>query len=107
MFGNRRLNKMNEVTIREISDKIQNHYGSTDRDTFIYKCRDCYTEVGSVYLSVKGSPPKGSAVYLPGHRVVSIYDVHGRRWKNLTNTEIIDLDNFKDVDILLGRETAS
>ena len=95
---------MKSITVKEIHVKLHRHYTRNthppERDLHIHKSYDSYSCIGSVYFSLDGSPPKGYAVFIPELWVVNLYDFSGRRFRNITNCKVVDLDNFKDDDIL-------
>ena len=99
---------MKTISLEEVSRKIQFHYdqryGRDRRRLFIHKCKDHHGLFGSVYFSLNGSPPKGFAVYIPGHMLLSFYDIRGRRWQILRNITVIGLDDFDETDSYLPKK---
>lgn len=95
---------MQSFTVKEIQEKLQVHYYPKDksdpRNLHIHKVYDNYEKIGSIFFSLEGSPPKGYAIYVPGHCALWFYDAWGRRWQNNTNCEVEDIDEFQDIDIL-------
>ena len=47
-------------------------------------------------------PMAGRDGYVFEHRLLSLYDEHGRRWRKIFNCEVDDLDKFKDDDVLVA-----
>ena len=53
------------------------------RDLIITPIKDDHGKIGSYNISLSGSPPKGYAIYVPGHSALWIYDAWGKRWRDL------------------------
>jgi len=99
---------LEKIGVKDIQEKLQKHYDSRkdvpQRNLHIHKSYDSYETVGSVFFSLDGSPPKGYGIYVPELWLLSLYNVHGRRWRRIYNCEVDDLDKFKDDDVLLAGE---
>jgi len=98
---------MIEISVEDIEAKLQTHYSGRqprDRNLHIMKCHDNHGVIGSVYFSLDGSPPKGSAVYLIDHYRLNLYDIEGRRFKQYMNVVVTGLDQYKDVDMYPKQE---
>jgi len=95
-----------DLRVKDIQEKLQKHYDNRrdvpQRNLHIHKNYDSYETVGSIFFSLDGSPPKGYGIYIPENRQLNLYDGHGRRWQILGNTDILDLDKFKDDDVLVA-----
>lgn len=85
---------MNTITEQEIYQKLMNHYGSgVDRELVKNERLDGYrVAIGSVVYSLCGSPPKGYAIAIPEHRLVSLYDGEGERFQILRDTVVAELE---------------
>ncbi len=96
---------MEKIRVKDVQEKLQKRYDSRkdvlQRNLHIHKSYDSYERVGSVFFSLGGSPPKGYGIYVFEHRLLSLYDGHGRRWRKIFNCEVDDLDTFKDDDVLV------
>lgn len=79
---------MNVITKSEIKDKLLTHCRGNDRKLMTFYHTDSYENVGTVFFSLNGSPPKGYAVYIKDACIVSFYDKKGRRFRKLTNTDV-------------------
>ncbi len=90
-------------TLKEIKEKLACHYGRKDdnmkRDMIVKPFIDDHGTVGSIHISLSGSPPKGFAIYSFG--ILSLYDLEGKRFKYY-RCEIDDniIDNLYMVDKL-------
>lgn len=86
----------------EILEELQN------RPLTITFIRNCYGEVGTVLMSLYGSPPQGYALYITGRRFLSFYDSYGQRWrviKDIILPEIykfIKEENYQTSDYVVG-----
>ena len=84
---------------------LKSHGGKIPRDLHINKSRCCYEKVGAVLFALKGSPPKGYALFITtwsdenSEGYLNIYDPPGRRTRRI-RVMINDLDTFSDTDIL-------
>ena len=91
------------ITTEEIRDKLQKHYGNWNKANItrrlIYqKMHDSWGNVGSIFFSLEGSPPKGYALYISEFRTLYFYDVRGRRWQILENVwDVVIDENSADV----------
>lgn len=86
---------MNVITEFEIREKLSNHHGDTQkpyRQLIRQKMQDSYEEVGSIHYSLNGSPPKGYAIYTPRHRLVSLYNNRGKRFRILRDVIVHNAD---------------
>ena len=89
-----------KVTVRAIYDRIIKTYGnSSSRTMLIHKSYSAYERLGAVFFTVEGSPPKGYAIYVPGYGYLIIIDAWGKT-RRYQYTEVTDLDQFKDNDVL-------
>ena len=89
------------VTVRDVYDRIIKTYTNpSSRTMLIHKSYSAYEQLGAVFFAVEGSPPKGYAIYVPGHSYLIIVDAWGkaRRYKY---TNITDLDQFEADDVLM------
>ena len=76
------------ITHEEIKNKLLNHYSETEPTTREFVITSTGYKGGEMmYLS--GSPPKGYAIYIKVNAFLSLYDNHGKRWKMITNVEVI------------------
>lgn len=84
---------MDRITEAEIKQKLMRHYGrSKDRDLVKNHRDDGYSEDGgSVIYSLRGSPPKGYALVKPRQKEISLYDSNGKRFRQLVNTEVLEI----------------
>lgn len=80
------------ITLDEIRERLGRHYGvgGLDRELLTNIRYDSHGDVGSVVCSLNGSPPKGYALYIPGHKMVSLYGNHGKRFRILRETRFED-----------------
>lgn len=91
-------------TLEEIKAKMARHYGgegdNMSRELHVHLSRDDHGLVGSAYLSLDGSPPKGYAIAIAGYMGtpteetvwrLNLYDLGGCRWKKNENCKIPEL----------------
>ncbi len=94
-----------DLRVKDIREKLQKHYDAradvVQRDLRIHKTPESGAD-RSVFFSLHGSPPKGYGIYICGARSLNLYDHNGRRWQILGDINILDLDNFKDDDVLVA-----
>ena len=75
------------ITKQEIKDILNKHYNKThggailDRELIVMspekdKETKCY------FFALQGTPPKGYGIYIPGGRVLNLYDAQGKRFKD-------------------------
>ena len=95
--------RMKEITVRNVYEMIIRTYSNPHfpREMFIHKSYCDYEKLGAVFFAINGSPPKGYAIYIPGHHKLVVIDAWGKQRVRSEQYEITDLDNFKDFDILL------
>ncbi len=95
-----------DLLVKDIREKLQKHYddrkGVLQRHLRIHKTPEPSKLDRSVFFSLHGSPPKGYGIYICEARSLNLYDHSGRRWQILSDISILDLDNFKDDDILVA-----
>lgn len=85
---------MKTITREEIKKKLARHYGGSlkknmERRELIEFDHDEEKQLdkGScVFFFLSGTPPKGYAIYVPGHRLISLYDWQGKRFRILRET---------------------
>ena len=77
------MSEFKTFSFEEIKEKLAHHYGGSgeERDLHVKPFKDSYGEVGSVHISLSGSPPKGYAIYTPESNILSLYDWRGKRFK--------------------------
>ena len=91
---------MKTITKEEIKRKLAKHYsGSTEehmelRDLYQVQNEDNHGCLGSVFFSLTGSPPKGYAIYIPGHRLLSLYDRYGKRFRIIREVKVEGIDRY-------------
>jgi len=90
------VEKVYERIIRTY-DKL--HLKPFQRPMLIHKSYSAHGQLGAVFFSVNGSPPKGYALYVPKHHYLIIIDAWGKT-RRYQNTDVTGLDKFKDDDIL-------
>ena len=90
-----------QLIVRDVYDRIIKTYSNPKfpRPMMIHKSYSAYSQLGAVFFAVEGSPPKGYALYVPEHNYLIIIDAWGKT-RRYTATEITDLDQFKDDDVL-------
>lgn len=80
------------ITIREIHEKLSKHYDGIDngesmnRELHVTSMKDDHRNIGSVFISLDGSPPKGYVICINELRRVNFYDGEGRRFIKMTET---------------------
>ena len=77
-----RYNNRNKFTEQEIKNKLCHHASVKPHFRELVKAKlrpENHEGEATVYM-VSGTPPKGYAVYIPGHYVVNFYDRHGKRF---------------------------
>lgn len=87
---------MRTIPRDEIKRKLATHYGgdiedSMRRRTLVEYNHDEGTrlEKGSVnFFFLSGTPPKGYAIAIPGHRTINLYDAWGRRFRIIDDVEL-------------------
>jgi hypothetical protein len=84
---------MDTITEEEIRQKLGAHYGDTSRDLVKDERNDSYGARGSVIYSLSGSPPKGYAIVIPELGLVNLYDYEGKRFRQLQNTVVAELQS--------------
>ena len=73
---------MQTITLEYVKDVMVKKYGSGyDRPLAVVK-----TGSNDLIIYLKGTPPKGYAIAGNGH--ISFYDLNGRRYKTMTDTDI-------------------
>ncbi len=88
--------KNNHLTLVEIRKKMLQHYankygGTGERKLLISAHLDNHGTIGSFFFSLDGSPPKGYAIYIPGHSMINFYDPRGKRYNYFENIRILEL----------------
>lgn len=95
---------MVEITEEQIREKLAKHYGKNDPGNLTRKLhrvvnRDDHTQVGSIFWSLDGSPPKGYALYIKAGQMLSLYDVFGKRFAIINFCVIVDKNGKTLVDL--------
>lgn len=84
---------MKKITEEFIRQKLQIHYtGRDNKDRILMKVKigrekEMDTH-GAIIYALDGSPPKGYAIHIPGHHMLNLYDLEGRRFKIYYNVEL-------------------
>lgn len=81
-----------EITPEEIKQELLKYYkkhygGNEDRELIEFKHAPGTNNECNFYI-LAGSPPKGYAIYIPGHRILNLYDPHLKnikKYKNIIN----------------------
>lgn len=83
------------VDIEFIRLKLSEMYSCyPTRKLFIHKSYCNYGSLGYVFFGLEGSPPKGSAVYCPDHRTLTLIDAWAGKVIVLKNICVEGLDNL-------------
>jgi len=80
-----------KVTFAKIADELRTHCGDHDRQRayFYTAVLDHYDRLGSIFISLEGSPPRGHALITAepatlgeaAGAFLDLYDGEGRRWR--------------------------
>jgi len=86
--------KSGEITKEEIKEKLINHYNKEyggakiDRE-LIELSPDKDKECDCIFFALQGTPPKGYGIYIPETRVLCLYDLSGKRFKEYGDIKLI------------------
>ena len=77
-----------------IKEQIMKNYGlDMTREMLVHADKSDYGELGYIFFSINGSPPKGCAIYQPDHQFIIIIDAWGKSKKyreTIISEEIIN-----------------
>ncbi len=78
------------VTEDEIKKWLSKYYWDSKPTRKLIKtvAKDVYEDEGTVLFTLNGSPPKGYALYSPGHKILLIFDAWLDRKKTLRDVKI-------------------
>jgi len=87
---------MKIISREEIKRKLATHYGGNIGDSMRHRTLVEYNhDEGElldngrvVFFFLSGSPPKGYAIVVPGHRTIHLYDAWGRRFRIIDEIEL-------------------
>jgi hypothetical protein len=73
------------LTEKEIKEILSKEYDgdSSGRELTRDNIINQYNEVGTVFFSLEGSPPKGYAIYIKGVNAIIFYDGYGEKFKEI------------------------
>ena len=95
---------MKQITVKKLYSIVIKTYSNPNypRKMLIHKSKCDYGGLGAVFFAINGSPPKGYAIYIPGHHKLVIIDAWGKQHIRSEQYEIIDLDKFSNEDVFQG-----
>jgi len=83
------------IDLEFIRLKLSQMYGYYPvRKLFVHKSYCNYGNLGYVFFGLEGSPPKGSAVYCPDHKTLTLINAWADRIIVMRNIHIKGLDNL-------------
>lgn len=89
---------MNRITKDDIKSRLLKRYadgwgGQGDRVLVETQSMSNHTRLGAVLFALDGSPPKGYALYIPGHYRITFMDAFGKQFYSLQD---IVVEGVKD-----------
>jgi hypothetical protein len=103
LLGQKVENKMQELTLEEIQEKIlETQQDKTLKEMYIHKSPCAEKKIGAVFFALNGVPPRGYAMYLPGEHgkagALHVFDNLGLKRK-IVHCTILDLDRYGNNDV--------
>jgi hypothetical protein len=85
---------MNPKKLAQIKKRISDMYMGIDegRNLIVTQIHNHYGRVGSILFSLEGSPPKGYALYVPGHRKIIFIDAWLGKTHKISDYSLEDVE---------------
>lgn len=82
-----------ELTVDELGNLLRSAApgDASGRELHVTPVQNSHGTVGSVFLSLNGSPPKAYGLYIPVLRELSVYDLRGERQRVFQEARITEL----------------
>ena len=92
---------MDTITEQDIIDELQSLYNGGDRDVVRNISYSNYNKIGAVFYTLNGSPPKGYALYIPGHHKVVFIDAWGKK-RARSKFDYVRVDKYYNDSTVVG-----
>ena len=87
-----KLSDNGEITKEQIRELLEGHYNKVYGASIIKRPLLTYKAEGCYFFVLRGTPPKGYAIYVPESQMLYLYELEGKKFKEITVKEIIDLN---------------